>query len=48
MRLHFYQSGSGKNLILDYIDSLTEDERVDGYSVLKCMEEGKLLGKTFV
>lgn len=42
MNLHYYQSKAGKNLILEYIDSLSVNEQVDGYSVLKCMEEGKL------
>lgn len=38
MRIHNYQSDSGRDLIMEYIDSLTEDERVDALSVLKCME----------
>ncbi len=42
MKLHFYQSKAGKNLILDYVNSLPMDEQIDGYSVLKCLEEGKL------
>lgn len=42
MNLHYYQSKSGKNLILEYIDSLPVDEQVDGYSVLKNLEDGKL------
>lgn len=42
MNLHYYQSKSGKNLILEYIDSLPVDEQVDGYSVLKSLEDGKL------
>lgn len=41
MRLHFYQSKAGRNLILEYIDQLSKDEQVDGYSVLRCLEEGK-------
>lgn len=42
MNLHYYQSRSGKNVILDYIDSLTLDEQIDGYSVLKCLEDEKM------
>lgn len=42
MNLHYYQSKSGKNLILEYIDSLPTDEQIDGYSVLKCLEDGKI------
>ncbi len=29
-------------MILDYVNSLPMDEQIDGYSVLKCLEEGKL------
>lgn len=42
MNLNYYYSKSGKNLILDYIDSLPNAERIDGYSVLECLEEGKI------
>ena len=41
MNLHFYQTDSGKNLIMEYIESLSVREQVDGYSVLKNMEEGE-------
>lgn len=41
MTLHHYESNSGKDLIMEYINSLTEDERVDALSVLKCMENGE-------
>jgi hypothetical protein len=40
--VHGYYSAGGKNLILKYIDGLSCDERVDGYSVLQCMEEDRL------
>lgn len=40
--LHFYESKSGKNLILEYIDSLSVNEQIDGYSVLQCLEEGRM------
>ena len=42
MNLYFYESKSGKNVILEYINSLSVDEQVDGYSVLKCLEEEKM------
>ncbi len=41
MVLHKYLSDSGRDLIMEYIDSLPEEERVDGLSVLECMENGK-------
>ncbi len=41
MVLHKYLSDSGRDLIMEYIDSLPEDERVDGLSVLECMERGE-------
>ncbi len=49
MKIHSYYSSSGKDVILEYIDSLTVDEQVDGYSVLECLEKGetdKLIIKT--
>lgn len=42
MEIHNYQSSSGKDLILDYIRALPEDERVDGFSVLKCLKNREL------
>lgn len=42
MKLHHYKSSSGKDLILEYINSLTVAERVDAFSVLECMEKGEL------
>ena len=36
MFLHTYKSSSGRDLIMEYIDSLTEPERVDAFSVLEC------------
>ena len=41
MFLHTYKSSSGRDLILEYIDSLTEPERVDAFSILECMENGE-------
>jgi phage-related protein len=42
MLLHYFKTTGGKNLIYEYIDSLSKDERIDGYSVLKCLEDDKL------
>lgn len=41
MVLHDYMSSSGKNLILDYIENLTEDEKTDAYSVRESLEKGE-------
>ena len=42
MNLNYYTSISGKNLIMEYINSLTEEEQVDAFSVLKNMQNGEL------
>ena len=41
MTLHDYHSNSGKDLILDYVNNLPEDEKTDGLSVMECMEKGE-------
>ena len=41
MILHSYFSNSGRDLILDYINSLPEEEKTDGLSVMECMENGE-------
>jgi len=41
MVLHKYLSDSGRDLIMEYIDSLPEEERIDGLSVLECMGNGE-------
>lgn len=41
MVLHSYYSDSGRDLILDYINSLSKDEKTDGFSVMECMEKGE-------
>lgn len=41
MNVHSYTSSSGRDLIMDYINSLTEDEQVDAFSVLECIENGE-------
>ena len=38
MQVDHYYSSSGKDLILEYLDSLPLDERVDGLSVIECMK----------
>lgn len=42
MVLHNYQTNSGKDVILDYIRSLPEDEKVDGFSVLQYLENDEM------
>ena len=39
MTLHMYCTSSGRNLIMEYINSLTEGEQIDALSVLECMEK---------
>ena len=39
MKVHSYFSETGRDLIMEYIDSLTEDERIDALSVLECIEK---------
>ena len=41
MTLHSYYSNSGKDLILDYVNSLPKDEKTDGLSVLENMKNGE-------
>lgn len=40
--MNHYYSNSGKDLILEYINSLPVDEKVDGLSVLECLERGEM------
>ena len=47
MTLHSYFSSSGRNLILDYINSLPEDEKIDGLSVIELMENEEFDKVTF-
>ena len=42
MTLHHYKKSSGKDLILEYIRKLSKDEKIDAFSVLEKLEEGKL------
>ena len=41
MILHNYLSNSGRDLIYEYINSLPEAEKIDGYTVLQHMEKGE-------
>ena len=41
MILHNYLSNSGRDLIYEYINSLQEAEKIDGYTVLQHMEKGE-------
>ena len=41
MVLHNYQSNSGRDLIMDYLNSLPEDERLDGLSVMEHMRSNE-------
>ena len=41
MHVHNYESNSGKDLILEYLNNLPEDERVDGLSVIECMKNNE-------
>lgn len=41
MKIHSYKSSGGKDLIMEYIMSLTEDEKVDALSVLEDIENEK-------
>lgn len=41
MNIHTYLSTSGRDIIKEYMDSLTEEEQIDALSVLECMEKGE-------
>jgi phage-related protein len=41
MILHNYLSNSRRDLIYEYINSLPEAEKIDGYTVLQHMEKGE-------
>jgi len=42
MNIYHYMTSGGKDLILDYIMSLSKPEIVDGLSVLECFEKDEL------
>lgn len=41
MKIHSYKSSGGRDLIMEYIMDLTEDEKVDALSVLEDIETEK-------
>ena len=41
MKLHYYKTAGGKNLILDYINGLSRDEKKDGAAVLDKLKHNK-------
>ena len=42
MKVHTYENSGGKDLIKKYIDKLSKEEQVDGYSVLQAFEEDRM------
>lgn len=43
MQIHHYKSSAGKDLIMEFIKKLpTDDEKVDGLSVLECLEKNEM------
>lgn len=41
MKIHTYHSDSGRDKIMEYIESLSGVEQIDAFSVLECMEKQK-------
>lgn len=41
MELHNYQSSTGRDLIMESLNSLPEEEKLDGLQVLDCMQNNK-------
>ncbi len=42
MNVHSYQTAGGKDLILDFIRSLNQDEKAEGLYILSRLENGSL------
>ncbi|MCL2837744.1 MAG: type II toxin-antitoxin system RelE/ParE family toxin [Oscillospiraceae bacterium] len=42
MNVYRYKTSGGKDLILDYIEKLSKDEKIDGLNVLDCFQKDKL------
>lgn len=40
MILHFYKTLSGKNLIFDFINTLSKEEKAEAFYILSILEEG--------
>lgn len=41
MLLHNYKTASGRDLIMVYLNSLPDEERLDGLLVMRCMENNE-------
>ena len=41
MKIHTYHSDSGRDKIMEYIESLSGVEQIDAFSVLECMENNE-------
>lgn len=40
MKVYFYKTMSGKNLILEFIHSLSKEEKAEAFYILSILEEG--------
>ena len=43
MNIYTYITKAGKDLILDYLDSLSVEEKAEGYYILEKLESGSIL-----
>jgi phage-related protein len=41
MNVYHYKTAGGKDLILDYINKLPQDERIDGLSVIQKLQQNR-------
>jgi len=42
MKVHHYETAGGKDQIIAYLNRLSQNEQVDGYSVLKAFAEDRI------
>jgi hypothetical protein len=42
LNVYHYETAGGKDVIESYIDKLSKNETIDGYSVLKAFEEDRI------
>lgn len=42
MKIHYFATAGGKNLIFKYLDKLPNDQKAEGYAILKDLEENGL------
>lgn len=42
MKIHYFTTTGGKNLIFKYLDNLPLEQKVEGYTILKDLEENGL------